>query len=77
VNSGSTVDSLLSVTVPFGGTTLTATGASIAPSTLQPNTTTTVVATFTGTMPSAGQQVTLTATTAAGQSYTFSTTVVS
>ena len=77
VNSGSAPETLLSVSCPVGATTLTASGAGLNPSpaVLQPNTTTQVVATFTGTMPSAGQQVTITATTSGGQTYTFSTVV--
>jgi len=73
VNSGSAPESLLKVLVPFGTSTLNANGTSLAPNpaTLQPNTTTQVVATFTGTMPSAGQQITLTAVTSGGQQYTF------
>jgi flagellin-like protein len=77
VNSGSAPESLLKVLVPFGTTTLNANGTSLAPNpaTLQPNTTTQVVATFTGTMPTAGQQITLTAVTSGGQQYTFNTVV--
>jgi flagellin-like protein len=76
VNSGSSPESLNTVSVPVGAVTLTATGAAIAPSTLQPNTTTTVVATLSGgAMPAIGQQVTFTAVTSGGQSYTFSVVV--
>ena len=79
VNSGSAPESLLKVLVPFGTSTLNANGTSLAPNpaTLQPNTTTQVVATFTGVMPSAGQQITLTAVTSGGQQYTFNTLVTS
>ena len=77
VNSGSIPDNLLSVSFPFGATTLTASGTNLSPNPaiIQPNTTTQVVATLTGTMPNPGQHITLTAVTTAGQSYTFTAIV--
>ena len=77
VNSGSAPESLTSVSVPFGAVTLTASGAGLNPNpaVLQPNTTTQVVATFVGAMPAVGQQITLTAVTSGGQTYTFSVVV--
>ena len=75
INSGSTSETLNGVTVTVGGTTLPI--ASGLPATLQPNTTTTVSVVFTGAMPAVGQQITFTATTSGGQTYTFSTLVVS
>ena len=79
INSGSVPETLLSVSCPFGATTLSASGANLSPNpaVVQPNTTTQVVATFSGTMPVPGQQVTLTAVTSGGQSYTFIAVVTS
>jgi hypothetical protein len=77
INSGSSPDQLLTVSCPFGATTLSASGANLNPNpaTLRPNTTTQVVATFSGAMPGVGQAVTITAVTAAGSSYPISVTV--
>ena len=77
INSGPEPTSLVSVSCPFGATTLSANGASLSPNpaTLQPNTPSQVVATFAGAMPMIGQQVTLTALTASGESFTFTVIV--
>jgi len=77
INSGPEPTSLASVSCPFGATTLSASGANLSPNpaTLQPNTTTQVVATFSGVMPSPGQQITLTGLTSSGESFTFSVVV--
>jgi flagellin-like protein len=77
VNAGSAADTVIAVSCPFGGTTLTANGDNLSPSpaTIQPNTTTQVVATFSGAMPMVGQQVTLTALTSDGSTQTFSVIV--
>ena len=73
-NTGSLGDTLNSVSVPVGATTLTASGSGLNPNpaSLQPNSTTKIVATFVGTMPAVGLQVALTTATAAGQQFTIS-----
>lgn len=77
VNAGSASDILTSVSIPFGSTILTATGVDLSPNpaVIQPNTTTPVTATFTGTMPAIGQHITMTAVTAGGGTYTLSVIV--
>lgn len=78
-NSGSLSDNITSVSVPLASTTLTASGSGLSPNPalVPPSQTTKIVATFTGTMPSAGVQVTLTCSTKGGQQYTMSIPVTS
>ena len=77
VNSGPSADNLQSVSVPFGATTLTATGTNLSPNpaVLLPNSNSQIVASFSGTMPDVGQRITMTASTTSGQAYTFSVIV--